>query len=134
MTATRAGHILIVNDSRFSQQFVRIVLESEGYWVTQAQDGLVGLGMLRSILHPVIVMIDYAMWGMSGMEFLQAVDGDAQLARMHAYIYMPTRPTSSYQHELVGLRLVRPALLPKPFRVVQLHAAVAHCQATLGES
>ena len=59
--------ILYIEDDPDSRRLVQRILESEGYIVTQAEDGLSGLRVARR-LHPDLILIDTKIAGMTGFE------------------------------------------------------------------
>ena len=63
------GKVLIVDDSALARRTMRQILETEGYAVAEADDGLNALE--RYFLEkPDIVMLDLVMKGMYGLEVL----------------------------------------------------------------
>jgi len=64
--------ILVVDDEPSAREMARQVLESEGYEVLTARDGLGGLNALSKSL-PDVIMADLNMPRMSGFEFLAVV-------------------------------------------------------------
>ena len=72
--------ILIVDDEPDIRKMLRDLLQFEGYMVSDAADGLIGLDQLRASPSPLIVLLDYKMPRMNGEELLQAVMADSQLA------------------------------------------------------
>ena len=66
-----ATKILIVDDSASMRQMVEIILKGAGYEVTQAVDGSDGLKKLSEEFD--VVISDYNMPNMNGVEFITAV-------------------------------------------------------------
>jgi len=65
-----AGRILIVDDSGLARRGTRQILESAGYSVAEAPDGLIALE--RYFLDkPDLVLLDLVMNGMSGLDVLK---------------------------------------------------------------
>src|SRR4051812_23380678 len=65
-----AHTILIVDDSGLARRATRQILESAGYGVAEAEDGLVALE--RYFLDkPDLVLLDLVMKGMSGLDVLR---------------------------------------------------------------
>jgi two-component system chemotaxis response regulator CheY len=66
----KAAKILLVDDSGLARRSERQMLESAGYEVVEAEDGLTGLE--RYFLEkPDIVLLDLVMKGMMGLDVLQ---------------------------------------------------------------
>jgi len=60
------GTVLIIEDDRDIREGIRILLQSEGYQVEEAADGISGLRMLDGRV--VIVILDIMMPGLSGID------------------------------------------------------------------
>ena len=64
------GKILLVDDSGLARRGVRQILESAGYVVAEAEDGLIALE--RYFLEkPDLVLLDLVMKGMNGLDVLK---------------------------------------------------------------
>lgn len=70
-----ATRILIVDDSASMRQMTEIILKSAGYEVIQAVDGNDGLSKLTDEID--VVISDYNMPNMNGVEFITAVRNGA---------------------------------------------------------
>jgi len=74
--------ILIVDDSAFARNNLRMIVENGGHEIIGlAEDGEQALSLFKS-LGPELVMLDYLMEGMSGMEVLKEIiqhDPDAKV-------------------------------------------------------
>ena len=64
-------HCLVVDDSRVVRKAARRLLEGFGFAVREAEDGQQALDACRAAL-PDLVLLDWNMPVMDGMEFLQA--------------------------------------------------------------
>ncbi|MXP62330.1 response regulator [Roseomonas sp. M0104] len=62
---------LVVDDSRIVRKAARRILERRGFSVREAEDGLQALEACREAL-PRLVLLDWNMPVMTGLEFLQA--------------------------------------------------------------
>lgn len=67
--------ILVVEDSRTQAEYLRHILENEGYRVTLAENGDEALGQI-AIDMPSIVFTDVVMPGMDGYELCRRIKGD----------------------------------------------------------
>ncbi|MGN6516557.1 MAG: PAS domain S-box protein [Rhizomicrobium sp.] len=115
---TAPATILVVDDDPGVRQFLSESLDTFGYAVLAAEDGAAGLDMLER-MRPDLVIVDYAMPGMTG----------AQLAA-HARAKHPDLPIifASGYAETSALESALDAnaqILRKPFRLEDLHAAIA---------
>jgi two-component system chemotaxis response regulator CheY len=63
---------LVVDDSRVVRKVARRMLEARGFAVREAEDGAVALQACRTQM-PDVVLLDWNMPVMNGLEFLQAL-------------------------------------------------------------
>jgi serine/threonine protein kinase len=83
----RSHHILVVDDDGDYQKAVTLALESEGFTVTSATDGLAALELLRQQDPlPDLILLDLIMPKMNGWEFMKAVREDPRLASIPVMI------------------------------------------------
>ncbi|MBV9062898.1 MAG: response regulator, partial [Alphaproteobacteria bacterium] len=107
--------ILVIDDDRDVRRFMSETLDALGYAVLQAEDGPAGLEMLR--LSPDLVILDYAMPGMTGAEVAQKLRAThPALPIVFASGYADT---SALDGAIPGA-----AVLRKPFRVGELQDAI----------
>ena len=74
MRAPAEAHILLVDDDTDTREVLRLILESEGFIVTPAVDGLDALQQLHAIHRrdprtPCAIVLDYMMPRFSGAQF-----------------------------------------------------------------
>ena len=69
---------LIVDDSRAMRRILRQIIEGLGFDVTEAGNGREGMDMVTSLGDIELVLVDWNMPVMSGIEFVQAVRADDQ--------------------------------------------------------
>lgn len=119
-------HILIVDDEPDIRKMLRDLLQFEGYTVSDAADGVLGLDHLRASPRPLIVLLDYKMPRMNGEELLQAVMADPQLAHRHAFIFVTANlPSfSPALHQLLADAAI--AVIQKPFQIVVILDEIEH--------
>jgi len=85
--------ILIVDDSALSRRTLRRILESAGYDVAEADDGMTALEMYF-LEKPALVLLDLVMKGMYGLDVLvklREMDPKAQVVVASADIQSSTR-------------------------------------------
>jgi serine/threonine protein kinase len=78
--ASNRGTVLVVDDDPLIQAALTIGLESQGFTVQVAGDGLAALNALRSGPLPQLILLDLKMPGMNGFEFLRERGNDPVLA------------------------------------------------------
>ncbi len=70
--------VLYVEDNFHNRRIVRKILESRGYTVVEAEDGVSGLSMIRELKPPLILM-DIGLPGIDGLELVGLVKADEAL-------------------------------------------------------
>lgn len=74
---------LVVDDSRAMRGILRRILTEIGFEaISDAADGQDGLAMLRETAPPDVVLVDWSMPQMNGIEFVEAVRRDPQFATL----------------------------------------------------
>jgi two-component system chemotaxis response regulator CheY len=113
-----SGKILIVDDSALSRRTLRRILESAGYEVVEANDGMAALE--RYFLEkPDLVLLDLVMKGMYGLDVLvklREMDQEAHVVVASADIQSSTRKLVDEAGAL--------GFINKPFVSEQVVAAV----------
>ena len=88
-----SGKILIVDDSSLSRRTLRRILETAGYEVVEADDGMTALEVYF-LEKPRLVLLDLVMKGMYGLDVLvklREMDPDARVVVASADIQSSTR-------------------------------------------
>ena len=65
--------ILLIEDDEFLSDMYKTKFDSEGFEVTPAQDGEVGLRLLSEGLRPDAILLDVVMPKMNGIEVLEKI-------------------------------------------------------------
>ena len=122
--------ILIVDDSALSRRTLRRILETAGYEVAEANDGMTALE-LYFLEKPRLVLLDLVMKGMYGLDVLvklREMDPTAQVVVASADIQSSTRQMVDEAGAL--------AFINKPFISEQVIAAVeaALAEGAIGET
>jgi CheY-like chemotaxis protein len=100
-------------------------LEDEGYCVLTAQDGVEALALLRAADYPMVVLLDYVMPRLSGLDVLNAVRADERLYAGRAFV-LCTAQANALPPELHVLRAQLGApVLAKPFNLETLLSIIA---------
>ena len=113
-----SGKILIVDDSALSRRTLRRILESAGYEVVEADDGMAALEMYF-LEKPGMVLLDLVMKGMYGLDVLvklREMDQEARVVVASADIQSSTRKMVDEAGAL--------GFINKPFVSEQVVAAV----------
>lgn len=71
--------ILIVEDDEKSRRLMRDVLQHQGYDVMETDQGEICLELMRK-LQPALVLMDIHLPGISGLDAIRAIRGDASIA------------------------------------------------------
>lgn len=118
---TTPGKILVVDDDRDIRETLVDALESEGYAVISAVDGVDALERLRSEDRaPSVILLDLMMPRMNGLEFREA------LAQVDSWARIPIVVVSADAHgRASAARIGAAACLAKPMRLRELFSTVA---------
>jgi len=112
--------ILVADDDPQTVNFLRLMLERQGYTVVSAGDGLQALEVAQRE-HPDLVILDVMMPGMDGFEVARALRRHPDTA--HISILMFTAKTS-VNDKLVGYNAGIDIYLTKPIHPVELNANI----------
>ena len=113
-----SGKILIVDDSALSRRTLRRILETAGYEVVEAADGMAALEVYF-LEKPDLVLLDLVMKGMYGLDVLvklREMDQQARVVVASADIQSSTRKMVDEEGAL--------GFITKPFVSEQVVAAV----------
>lgn len=116
--------VLIVDDEKVLRESLRLVLEDEGYLVAEAIDGQAGLEYLRASDRPTVVVLDLLMPRLNGVEVLEHVADEPDLARHRFMMLTAQRPNLSAAQE-AKLRHMRVPIMSKPYEIDDLLSTVA---------
>lgn len=125
-----SGKILIVDDSALSRRTLRRILETAGYEIVEADDGMTALEVYF-LEKPALVLLDLVMKGMYGLDVLvklREMDQEARVVVASADIQSSTRKMVDDAGAL--------GFINKPFVSEQVVAAVvaALAKGGLGET
>ncbi len=74
--------ILIVEDNKDIQESLKLALEQEGFEVYTADNGFLGLELLKKIPSPCLILLDLMMPVMNGWEFVENISKDILLSNI----------------------------------------------------
>jgi CheY-like chemotaxis protein len=123
---SKGARVLVADDDEGIRHAFRDALDDEGYDVSEAENGLTALAMLRASTEPMVVLLDLRMPGIDGGAVLGAVAADRQMLGRHAFILITADRatlTLPFVHLLTQLDV---PLLRKPVDLDDLLAAVSH--------
>lgn len=110
--------ILLVDDDIKNSMLLKRFIEAEGYEVTYAHDGMVGLELYREI-RPDLILLDINMPKMNGFEMARAIrESDRRVI-----IFFLTDRTDKVDR-LYGFKLKGNDYIPKPFYPEELIAKI----------
>ena len=70
--------VLYIEDNFHNRRIVRKILQSRGYMMAEAEDGMRGLEMVQT-LKPSLVLLDIGLPGMDGLEVVARIKADPAL-------------------------------------------------------
>ena len=106
------AEILLIEDDMDIREGVRILLEGEGYHVTEAENGRQGLSLLSDATD--LVILDIMMPGMSGLRTCEEIRETSNVP----VLFLTAKSRES--DKLVGLMAGGDDYLAKPFSYVEL--------------
>jgi len=123
VTEQHVTHVLVVDDDRSIRETLRVVLQEEGYTVSEAEDGQVALKILRASKEPMVVLLDLRMPVLDGAGVLAFVAEDQRLSTLHAFLLITANPITEKLQRL--LKQLQVPVIPKPFDLDRLIDIVA---------
>lgn len=115
--ATDADHILIIEDEENIASFARLYLEAEGFRVSVADRGDVGLDVARAE-QPTLVVVDLMLPGIDGFEITRQLRTTSRIP-----IIMLTARDDPID-KVVGLEIGADDYITKPFNPRELIARI----------
>lgn len=120
MTGMAKKVILAIDDEEHILDLLEYNLEKGGYDVLRAETGEKGLAVLRT-MKVDLVLLDYMLPGIDGIEVLKALRADAELASMP--VIMLTAKGEEID-KVLGLEMGADDYISKPFGIRELQARV----------
>ncbi len=123
--------VLVVDDDWAIRESLRLMLEDEGYAVSEARDGVEALAALRASPDAQVVLLDLMMPRMSGEQVLQNVQRDQHLQARVAFIIITAdqgRVSKELRQQLTARRI---PILDKPLDIDDVLAHVASAEQRL---
>lgn len=115
--------VLVVEDDKDILMSVRELLESRGYIVDTASNGLLALRLLKKAQPPpALIVLDYMMPEMNGAEFRAAQEQDARIAPIPVLLM-----TADGSPDIKKIRIGARGYVKKPLDVDKFFAAIDAC-------
>lgn len=112
--------ILVIEDDLTAQLVLKKMLEDQGYEVATANDGVDGVALARQF-HPALIICDWMMPRMDGLEVCHQVKADSELSTIF-FILLTAR--GAVEDRVQGLDTGADEFLTKPVDLVELRARV----------
>ena len=103
--------VLVVDDDATIRRLLQITLETEGFTVTTAGDGMEGLRMAQEVPRPDLVLLDIMMPGMDGLQVCHTLKNDP--ATRETPVVLLSAKAQSHDIEL-GMRVGADDYITKP--------------------
>ncbi len=110
--------ILLVEDEPGLQEALALILELEGFDVARANDGREGLAHVTD-LQPDLIITDYMMPYMNGLEMISRIRANTTLARIPVLLMSAAIPPSADTSQADAF-LAKPAGLPQLLELITL--------------
>lgn len=111
--------ILVIEDDPSVQNLLTLLLESEGFEVIAAQDGLEGLVKME-LQHPSLVIVDLMMPNVSGDRAIEEIRSDPRLKQVPLLVVSGRHDVHAAFDPILG----RENVFPKPLDPGRLIARV----------
>ena len=108
--------ILVIDDEAMLREAIVLGLRAENFEVYEADDGISGMQLARSV-HPDLIVSDINMKGMDGYDTLSALRTDKSTANIPFVLMTGRADLKGMRH---GMSLGADDYLPKPFRLHEL--------------
>ncbi|MGB3533490.1 MAG: SpoIIE family protein phosphatase [Microcoleaceae cyanobacterium] len=112
--------ILVIDDDTVIRELLRRTLQKQGYDVSVARDGEEGVQKAKE-LHPALIICDWIMPGISGIEVCCQVKDDAKLSTTQFFLLTSLGSVSDRVH---GLDAGADDFISKPIEMNELYARV----------
>lgn len=112
--------VLIVDDEEHIVELIKFNLETQGYKVITANNGISAIEMAENE-HPDLVLLDLMLPGMDGYDVCKAIKGNKKIS--NTSIIMLTAKGEEFD-KVLGLELGADDYMTKPFSIRELQARV----------
>lgn len=112
-----AERVLLIEDEEALVESIRFTLETEGYQVVVASDGVAGLGLARDT-NPSLVLLDLMLPGMSGIDVCR------QIRRQSDVPIVMVTAKDGEADKVLGLEMGADDYITKPFSMREFRSRV----------
>lgn len=124
--------VLVVDDAPVIRMLLHAVLTRAGYPVVTVEHGGPALELMHASPQPLVVLLGLVMPNVDGEQVLEAVAADPIMATRHRLVMVTANTERASAGHVAALRhQLGVPLIPKPFKVDQILAAVAEAAATV---
>ncbi|MCX7711999.1 MAG: response regulator [Clostridia bacterium] len=117
--------ILSVDDSAIIRKIIRGAVEVLHYELLEAADGQEGLEILQKEYGDVeLILLDWNMPGMNGLEFLQRIKADAKFGRIPV---MMVTTESEKENIIKAIQAGAVHYMTKPFTIEEMTKKILQC-------
>jgi two-component system, NtrC family, sensor kinase len=116
--------VLVVDDDQDMRELLVMLIEEAGYKVITAADGAAALSRLLAHPAPLIVVLDWWMPGMDGIDVLQSMAEQAPEEQRHVYLLLTIRHEAARPLLAALPAHLAVTLVGKPFDIDDLHILV----------
>ncbi|MCW5784421.1 MAG: response regulator [Nitrospirales bacterium] len=110
-------HILLVDDHQMAREALKQFLEAQGYSIEEAENGAVGLALIRQGKSFDLVISDNQMPVMTGLEFIQRLAQQSYIST-HPLIMYSGQLTPELEQQVRALGVY--AVIQKPYNLQDL--------------
>ncbi|HUG89561.1 MAG TPA: response regulator [Planctomycetaceae bacterium] len=118
--------VLVIDDDPAVREYMRRVLQDDGWTVIEAEHGQAGLERLRET-RPALILLDLMMPVMDGFEFVEEVQRDPRLASIPILVLTAKDPTAEDRQRLNGgvKRILHKGAHEREEVLEQIHGLIA---------
>jgi CheY-like chemotaxis protein len=125
------AQVLIADDDEGIRDALRMLLEDEGYSVTEASNGRETLDYLRRDSAGCVALLDLVMPDVEGTELLEAIQSDAALAQRHVYVVLSAGGEALMTQARPLVEALGSVIVQKPFDIDEVTRVVSEAMQRL---
>ena len=125
------AQVLIADDDEGIREALRMLLEDEGYSVTEASNGQETLDYLRRDSAGCVALLDLVMPDVEGTELLEAIQSDAALTQRHVYVVLSAGAEALMAQARPLVEALGSVIVQKPFDIDEVTRVVGEAMQRL---